>query len=333
MNQAPWIENAARRMISGLGQNTSPLLAYGHSVVELEQSAVSLLSLMLCEQPESNTPCNLCRGCQMRLSGNHPDLHWIMPQEMAIERGYPVEVKKGNKPSKEIRIDEVRQMQAFFNTSSSRGKQRWAVVMPFEAINLNAANALLKVLEEPPNGLRFILLGQRPEYLLPTILSRVQRVKMPVITPREKLDWLKSQGVEQAETLLGLALGDPFGALSMSQETDGAVELRKNWLNWLATPDRPSTPPNGLEKLDRATLLDVAMALSSDLLAVKYQKPLSHFDWIRSKLVWARNVELERLSDMFNYFVREKRLANKPLNPRLALENIAQTWQANTTSS
>src|SRR5207247_4155502 len=113
-------------------------------------------------------------------------------------------------PILEIKIYQVRELADFLNIRSHRGGLRVALVHPAEEMNINAANALLKALEEPPAGAVFLLVSHRPARLLPTIRSRC--VALPVaVPPREAaLRWLSGQGMPDAERWLAYAGGAPL---------------------------------------------------------------------------------------------------------------------------
>lgn len=263
----------------------------------------------------------------MRLAGNHPDLRYLMPQVKAIELGFHVEVKSGVKPSQDIRIDDVRDLQNYFNTASSRGSSRYVVVYPFEQMNANTANALLKTLEEPANGLRFLLVGSRVDKLLPTIRSRCQELPIPLPTIAECLSWLEGQGIAQPELALGLAMNDPFEALDLAKNATEQLDLRKKLLEWLSNPDQHASPPAGLEKVGLPAVLELSMRLCSDCVAQSLGIKGSNFPWLQPKLMWVKAVSLDRFSNLYQNLQKEFRLANHPINPRLALEYVGQQWQ------
>src|ERR1043165_3867367 len=100
------------------------------------------------------------------------------------------------KPSKEIKIEAVRQMLAFAQGSAARGRAKVVVVYPAEALNTIAANALLKTLEEPAGLLRFVLASAAPQQLLPTIRSRCQPLQMALPAREAAQAWLTAQGVD-----------------------------------------------------------------------------------------------------------------------------------------
>lgn len=333
MSTANWLLRAQAQLGNLMQATTAPILVHGHQPKGLYELVNQHLAEMLCEFSDepankpANKPCLKCPGCHMRLAGNHPDLRYLMPQAVAQELGFHVEVKTGVKPSQDIRIDDVRDLQNYFNTASSRGAARYVVVYPFDRMNANTANALLKTLEEPANGLRFLLVGSRIDKLLPTIRSRCQELTMPMPAIAECLSWLEGQGVAQPDVALGVAMNDPFEALSLAQNAADQLELRKKFLDWLANPDQHANPPAGLEKVGLPVVLELAMRLCSDCVAQAHGLRGSNFPWLQPKLMWVKAIGLDRFSHLYQNLQKEFRLANHPINPRLALEYVGQQWQ------
>jgi len=327
MSTASWLLRARAQLGNLMQATTAPILVHGHQPKGLYELVGQHLAELLCEAPTGNKPCLQCPGCHMRVAGNHPDLRYLMPQAVAIELGFNVEVKTGVKPSQDIRIDDVRDLQNYFNTASSRGASRYVVVYPFDNMNANTANALLKTLEEPANGLRFVLVGSRVDKLLPTIRSRCQELTMPMPAISECLAWLETQGVQQPDVALGVAMNDPFEALSLAQTAADQLDLRKKFLEWLANPDQHANPPAGLEKVGLPTVLELAMRLCSDCVAQAHGLKATNFPWLSPKLMWVKSIGIERFSQLYQNLQKEFHLANHPINPRLALEYVGQQWQ------
>lgn len=332
MSTASWLLRAQEQLAGLMQATTAPILVHGHQPKGLYELVSQHLAGELCEAPRvqakpTRAPCLQCPGCHMRLAGNHPDLRYLMPQAVALEMGFNVEVKSGVKPSQDIRIDDVRDLQNYFNTASSRGASRFVVVYPFDRMNANTANALLKTLEEPAHGLRFVLVGSRIDKLLPTIRSRCQELTMPMPRIAECLNWLEGQGVAQPDVALGVAMNDPFEALSLSQNAADQLELRKKFLEWLANPDQHANPPAGLEKVGLPVVLELAMRLCSDCVSQAHGVRAANFPWLAPKLMWVKAIGVDRFSQLYQNLQREFRLANHPINPRLALEYVGQQWQ------
>jgi DNA polymerase-3 subunit delta' len=121
----------------------------------------------------------------------------------------------------------VRAIVAFAQTTAARGRVKVVVVHPAERMNAIAANTLLKTLEEPPGGARFVLCTGAPDALLPTIRSRCQALPMLAPPADEAMNWLAERGVDGAAVLLAATGGQALEALEWSQQgIDAALWLR-----------------------------------------------------------------------------------------------------------
>lgn len=323
----PWLAPALKILKEQDQANSAPILLSGPDPKALLDLVDNLVADLLCEKSEGRSACGQCAACAMRLSHSHPDLQYVFPQSLAVEKGLPVEVKSGRKPSDSILIDDVRRMQGFFHTASSRGAERFAIIYPFESLNLASANALLKSLEEPPNGLRFILVGHKPDMLLPTIRSRCQAVQVKSPSFKEKVQWLEGQGVEQAEVNLSLSMLDPFEALDLSTNQKEALDLRKKWVLWLASPEQQHQLPAGLEKATLPVLFELTLRVCHDLSLMALGRDPEQFPWLKPRLLWAKSLNAGLVSLVYEQLEKESRFSHHPINPRLALEFVAQKWQ------
>lgn len=134
-----------------------------------------LANSVLCENPStSKIACGQCTGCQLLAAHSHPDFRIIRPSILDIN--HPIEELRPEKPSKEIRIAQVRELTNMVNQTSHRGGMRVILIYPANKLNTNAANALLKTLEEPNAHTLFFLLANDIKQLLPTIVSRCLRI-------------------------------------------------------------------------------------------------------------------------------------------------------------
>jgi DNA polymerase-3 subunit delta' len=268
--------------------------------------AEHIARFLLCEAAdEARKPCGACEGCRWFLSGSHPDLRRVEPEALAREPAVETEEgdapAKKSKPSTEIKVEQVRDLAGFLNLRSHRGRLRVALVHPAEDMNPNAANALLKGLEEPPAGAIFLLVSHRPARLLPTIRSRC--VALPVaIPPRDQaLQWLSSQGAKDAERWLAYAGGAPLLALDYAGRAPILDRLLKNPA---PVDDRDDLDPLA-EALQKIALDRAFTALG---LPAKYQTGASsppNASQARAWLAFARQMGQHRL------------LTSHPLNPKL----------------
>jgi DNA polymerase-3 subunit delta' len=113
--------------------------------------------------------------------------------------------------SAEIRVDEVRKMKSFFALSAADGGRRVAIIDAADELNTGAANALLKLLEEPPPGVTFLVIAHQPHRLLPTIRSRCRELRLGPLLPDALAQALAQAGgmveAEEAQALAELAGG------------------------------------------------------------------------------------------------------------------------------
>ncbi len=216
----------------------------GHALLLLAPQGVGALEFMLtlaqawlCESAEAAPPCGRCGSCRLLQSGSHPDLHLLLPEAMRPALGWaattedePGEGAKGRrKPSRQIRIEEVRLAIDWVVQSSSRGRAKVLLLHPAEAMNLQSASALLKTLEEPPGRARVLLGAADEARLLPTVRSRCQRIRLAAPPAEVASAWLTEQGVSDAPVLLAAAGGAPLAARELAASGIDAAA-------WLAVP-------------------------------------------------------------------------------------------------
>jgi DNA polymerase-3 subunit delta' len=225
----PWNEPILVQFRSRLERLPHALLVHGAPGVGKLELAEQMAQLLLCEHADpARRPCGECDACRWFLGGNHPDFRRVEPEALAKQ---PMEMEEGEdgtgesaparrprQPSLQIKIEQVRALADFLNLRSHRGRLRVALVHPAEDMNENAANALLKGLEEPPAGAIFILVSDRPARLLPTIRSRCVCLAVPVPPKDVALKWLAAQNVKDADRWLAYAGGAPLRALDYAAE-------------------------------------------------------------------------------------------------------------------
>ena len=193
----PWQLETARNWLGNRERFAHAWLVHGLAGIGKLDFAVAAAASLLCETPQDGLACGHCAACAWFASGNHPDLRRIRPEAIAVEEGAeaaeqaedaePVAGSASKRaPSKEIRIDQIRALESWFNTATHRGGWRVALLYPAHALNVVSANALLKVLEEPPPHTVFLLVADAPDRLLPTLVSRCRRLpcRRPMPTPR-----------------------------------------------------------------------------------------------------------------------------------------------------
>jgi DNA polymerase III subunit delta' len=220
----PWLQAPLAEVLSS--HRGHALLVQGNDGIGMLPFALTLAQAWLCEgvgRAEGQGPCGRCGSCRLVQSHLHPDLQVLMPEQLRRQHEWlrvddKAEADDKRKPSKQIRIDEVRSVIDWVFKTSARGRGKVVVLHPAETMNLQSANALLKTLEEPPAGTRLVLTTADSAGLLPTVRSRCQHLRMPPPTPVLAQQWLSAQGVAQPEVLLAAASGRPLDAWRLAQD-------------------------------------------------------------------------------------------------------------------
>jgi len=182
------------------GRVSHAYLFVGPEGVGRETVALSFFWYLVCEKKQA---CGECRPCLKFLKGLHPDFHILEPS------------------GKSIKIEQIRNLEAKLQLHPVESKYRLILLPAAETLTREAANALLKSLEEPPPQTIFVLIAQTPESLLPTIVSRCQLLRFRPLPPSliEKL--LTSRFDKLPEEAKGLALlceGSIGRALRLSEK-------------------------------------------------------------------------------------------------------------------
>ncbi|MCK0714359.1 DNA polymerase III subunit delta' [Chromohalobacter sarecensis] len=210
----PWQRDLWQRLIrqQDAGRLAHALLISGPHGVGKHDLADALVARTLCHAP-GDTACGECHACHMLASGYHPDLLDITPAEKR----------------RQIRIDPIRQVNAFVSQTAQQGGYRVIRLHPAEAMNVAASNALLKSLEEPGAKTLFVLLADIPSRMLPTIRSRCQHWSLGVPEPHSALEWLNErfEDPEQARFWLRVAGGLPQFAVELAEGRGLRQELRE----------------------------------------------------------------------------------------------------------
>ena len=196
----PWQGLQWSRLSSQIELNQLPhaISLVGPSDLGKERFSLTLAQRVLCVAPLGGHSCGHCKSCSLFLAGNHPDLIQLQPDS----RG------------KAIRVDSIRDLNTFFGQTSQQGGWKVVIINPAESLNNNAANALLKNLEEPRKKTLIVLVSHDPGRLMATIKSRCQVVKFPVPLHAEVQLWLskKYPDRDDIDELIQYANGRPLMA-------------------------------------------------------------------------------------------------------------------------
>ncbi|MCE5180467.1 MAG: DNA polymerase III subunit delta' [Betaproteobacteria bacterium] len=300
------------------------ILLQGRSGIGKLHLGRTLAQALLCEMPlESGEPCEHCGACDWFKTGNHPDFRLLEPAADAVG-----EIDEQNKPtdkkaSKFITVTQVRELADFVNLTTHRNGRRIILVHPAEAMNVNAANALLKTLEEPPPDTLFILVSHHFQRLLPTVRSRCRKVSAPPPDRETALSWLREQGVNDAEACLSQSGCSPLAALQLSAED---YQLKRGRvLDQLDDPTRldPLALAEQCEKLELAWVLDWVEQWAYDLASIGMAAQTRYrVDPPVQMIRLAKAVNLIELLRFQQELLAARRAVQHPLNNRLVLEQL-----------
>ncbi len=313
-NELSWFKTWWQQSETVRQRPASALLISGPPNADLLGFALEWAAADLCESPlPDGSACGSCPSCGWVSQGQHPDLRVVQSdaneEEGAASSGEALEAMgeggggstdSEKKASKEIRIDQVRGLATFAQVSSHRGGRRYVVLGPVADMNFAAANALLKTLEEPADGLRFVLFADRLEGVPKTILSRCRRLHLHLDAG------LVAQQVLQASGVGGWLL-------PMLRQAD-----RADPLGWAQTAG----------KADVREVLEHCQFWLTDLQRVCLGLPPKVFgdcapDLSRQAQSLGRLPGGDlRLAHQLSVLQGMTRSADHPLNPRLVFESI-----------
>ena len=318
MATPPWIQAQAKALLQQRGH---AWLLSGPSGLGQYGLGMALVRAWLCENVGEMGACGQCASCHAIDVRTHADLCVLMPETRMLELGWPLGEKaqsdiddKKRKPSKEIRVEALRDAIEFSQRTSARGRGKAVLVYPAEDMNAIAANALLKTLEEPPGDVKFVLASESAHQLLPTIRSRCLAHGMQWPDTEAARAWLMAQGVEakQAGEALIICGQRPEDALAWAQSGRDAT-LWAGFAKAMARGDVAYVRDwSGRE------LLDAQHKLCHDLLALAVNAPPRFF--APQTLCEPRSVAaLTRWNQQLN---AHQRTVDHPFNAGLLLESL-----------
>lgn len=309
----PWQQSLWQQLSARLEAERLPhaILLHGIEGIGKRGFATLFAQRLLCEAPDAGLPCQRCGACQLFAAGSHPDFFHAQREYGAVAEDDGKKSKKTAAPSKQIKIDCIRDLIRFAGLSAHQGGKRVVLLEPVEALNHNAANALLKVLEEPSANLHFILVGHQIGKVLPTIKSRCQKMTCALPSQIEALAWLSRWLPEnRAERLLKLCNGAPLSALGVFEREEDAIydqllsqlkALHAGHSNYLAVAEV-------LAKYDISVVLKWWLTI--------VHRSVSQ----RPKLEMCRFYD-----ELLSALLKAEGTANP--NPRLLLETLLMAWQ------
>ena len=316
----PWQDGLWQQFTAGK-QHAPAYLLHGPAGIGKRALAERLMARLLCQQPVEQGACGECKSCLLLKAGSHPDNYILEPEEA----------------DKAIKVDQVRELVSFVVQTAQLGGRKVVLIEPVESMNINAANALLKSLEEPSGDTVLLLVSHQSSRLLPTIQSRCVQQACPLPSEAQSLAWLATALPDCAEEerieLLTLAAGSPLAAVNLHAQgvreqralvVDGVKKLLKQ-------QQSPTQLAEGWNSLPLLLLFDWFCDWSS--LILRYQLTqdedgLGLPDMRKVIQYLAQKTSQEKTLNIQDWILaqRQKVLSKANLNRVLLLEALLVQW-------
>lgn len=363
---APWLEPIWDAI--DLAALPNAILIHGQSGIGKFPFSVELAKALLCEDKSStDKPCNHCEACHWFSSGNHPDFIALVPEthrkllphgEFEVDTDAPKKAKQNlvdsdgdagdKKEKKNISIEETRSAIEGLSIGSHRGGHRVILIYPLETLRSDAANTLLKSLEEPPENTIFILLADRLDRVLPTIRSRCRLISAPRPDRQAGLEWLEQQlksvpalktNIADVQSIFDEQGGAPYAVLDSliarhyqddKDELAMAIVASRHLLqslsqgkniHWLDTAEK-------IQKARYSILLATMQRWVSDLQSITQSGNARFYPKHEATMkTLAQQIRLPKLLRFWKSLILARRHENHPLASRIQLEALLSQYQ------
>lgn len=317
-------EGVKKALLAAIQQHTLPhaYLFLGPAGVGKRATALALAKALNC-RAQWGEGCNRCSTCQRIDRSLHPDVHFVEPQGQAIK------------------IDQIRQLQSVLALQAYEGGAKVAILDDADKLTKEAANSLLKILEEPPALTLFILVCQHLGELPATVLSRAQVLRFGLLPRPTVVALLRQQGHHQADAELAACLSGGRVGKALTLEVSKALQMRTQALELLtqAGSGDPAVILGSAEqwakrKSDHDLLFEMLLAMARDLAVVRAGGDEQHltdpeFADVLSPL--AASLPRETVWELFDIIHATQRALVHNANPQLAFEvmlfNIGEAYE------
>ena len=329
----PWQSELWQRWLALRTRLPHALLLRGPQGVGKFNFALNLAQSLLCEKPAATgLACHDCPSCLWFKQRTHPDFRLLQPDSLSV----PEEEKEGGKkPTRQIAVEQIRELADFTNLSSHQSGHRVVVIHPAEAMNANAANALLKTLEEPSGNMLIVLVCHRPQRLLPTILSRCLALHFPVPEVAASTVWLQQQGVDNPQLILAQAGFAPLQAVHLATENTEAGN-NSHFLQQISQPAKLDiyALSEQLLRLEPIQVIHWLQQWCYDLVSLKLTgKVRYHANLVDIIKKTSAEIDTIKLLQYHKELMTAKREAYHPLNPKLLFESLLLSYKQTMHSS
>lgn len=299
----PWHDRTWTAMTRDLARLPHALLLHGQAGLGKEAFAWRLAQTLVCQNPGNGSEaCGTCTSCRLYAAGTHPDLLAVGLEE----------------EGRQITVDQIRAIGGFLALRPHTASHKVVLIAPADAMNLAAANSLLKVLEEPPAGSVLVLVSSRIARLPATIRSRCAAVAFGVPERNDAIAWLRAQGAARPEAVLDVAGGAPLAALEL-ERSDGLRD-REEVLQLVEAVARGTEDPvrcaARCKTIGSGRCLgwiqdDIARRIAAAMTGGEEKKNISR---------------IKPLFDLLDQLSQARHLLETPLDETLLLEDVLIRW-------
>lgn len=291
-----------------------------------KEISILLAKSINCQAPvDGYKPCESCLNCKRINHGNHPDIHLVEPDGLSIKKG------------------QIQQLQEEFSKTGVESKNKLYTIVHADRMTTNAANSLLKFLEEPHAGTVAVLITEQAQQMLPTILSRCQLINFTPLSPKNMAEQLIAIGMQpQMAPLLAQLTNNLEEALEISHDDwfaqaqkivlklyevlkknplEAMVALQENWFMHFKEK----------EQIDRG--LDLLLLIFKDLLYIQLGKKdqVVYLNESSRLEQFALQTSGRRLTEQMAAILEAKRKLHANMNPQLLMEELVLKLQEGST--
>ncbi|MEQ1801565.1 MAG: hypothetical protein ABL989_06555 [Gammaproteobacteria bacterium] len=316
MTEAPWLEAAMQRFEGRLarGQTPQALLIHGPAGIGRRHFALTLAAKLLGStwRPSLDLAADQLDGVP------HPD-YWSVGLE---------------EDSRVIKIDQVRHLIQSLSLTSHRGGWKVGLVWPADLMNHNAANTLLKTLEEPPARTTLLLVAESPARLPPTIISRCERIRLSPPAPAAGLAWLASRHTDRAacERALAFASGAPLMARTLLGDDKGQgvskvlAELSDELQQVIDRKTTPTTVAKAWARRDAAVCLRWLYLQTAELLRGQVRAPGDRAPALLPLKIPGAALNMAACCAHLDQVMEAQRLKDRSLNMEVMFADLLMWW-------
>lgn len=319
MSLAPWQQQRLDAALAAwrAGRLGHAQLLCGPESLGKRAVAEALAARLLCEAPKDQPACGRCRGCSLRMAGTHPDLRVVTFEE--VPKSSPPRLRT------EIVVEQVRAIGESMHMTSQRGGAQVVLFDPADALNMAAANALLKTLEEPADGRFLLLVSAAPHRLPATIRSRCQRIGFTVPMREPALAWLQAKGHPSALAAEALEAAQGHPGLADEWLRAGHLALRDATLKEWAAVARGSGAPVAVAQhwLADPALAPLRLRFVADA-ALRLARASAGAPIVAGLTPPA---DVDKLGAWFDQLNRLRPQLSAPLKHELALAGLLAEWR------